>query len=162
MGSHRRVVNIEQYLNPDLVCLDLKAHTHRELFKEMLHNLEKVGHIEEPEQVEKLLLKRERLSSTGIKGGFAIPHAYLDQIQHSLLMIGLSKKGVDFQTGDREPVHVVFLLLGPTSERGLHVRLLACLSRIVSSENLYDSLSKATSPEQVIEILKCKPLSCHP
>ncbi len=156
------MVNIEQYLSPDLVCLDLKAHTHRDLFKEMLHNLEKKGCIEEPDQVEKLLLKRERLSSTGIKGGFAIPHAYLDQIQHSLLAIGLSKRGVDFQTGDREPVHVVFLLLGPSSEKGLHVRLLACLSRIVSSENLCENLLQATSPEQVVDLLKQKPVNCTP
>ncbi len=153
------MVHIEQYLNPDLVCFDLKAHTHRELFKEMLHELERKGHIANPDQVEKLLLKRERLSSTGIKGGFAIPHAYLDQIQRSLLAIGISRRGIDFQTGDREPVHAVFLLLGPTSERGLHVRLLACLSRIVSSENLCQNLLQAPSPEQVIELLKQKPVA---
>jgi mannitol/fructose-specific phosphotransferase system IIA component (Ntr-type) len=156
------VLNIEQYLAEDLVCLDLKAHTHRELFKEMLHSLEQKGYIAQPDQVEKLLLKRERLSSTGIKGGFAIPHAYLDQIQRSQLVVGLSKRGVDFQTEDREPVHVIFLLLGPTSERGLHVRLLACLSRIVSSENLCENLLQATSAEQVIALLKQTPVNCQP
>jgi len=156
------VVNIEQYLAEDLVCLDLKAHTHRELFKEMLHYVERKGYLTEPDHAEKLLLKRERLSSTGIKGGFAIPHAYLDQIQGSLLVIGLSKRGVDFQTGDREPVHVIFLLLGPARQQGLHIRLLACLSRIVSSENLCENLLQATSAKQVIALLKQTPVNCQP
>jgi mannitol/fructose-specific phosphotransferase system IIA component (Ntr-type) len=146
-------MDILEFLREDLVVLDVQSRSKPDLFREMIGRCVEKGYVKESQEVIGHLLERERLMSTGIKRGFAIPHAFTEQLTSSLMMVGISKEGIDFQALDDEPVFFVFLLLGPPGNQGLHMSILACLSRILDSDDLYGRLEEAESPTRVIEIL---------
>ena len=106
------MVDLQNYLSEDLVCLNLESRSREGLFEEMVGHLVEGGQIADGERAIELLADRERLSSTGMRGGFALPHAYLKQVERSLLMVGVSHHGIRFDSLESEPVFVVFLLLG--------------------------------------------------
>ncbi len=146
-------MNIRDYLSKDLILMDLESRGRESLFHEMADHLEKQGYLEDAEEAVRMLMKRERLSSSGMEGGFAIPHAYMDQVARSILMVGVSKAGVDFQTLDHEPVFVVFLLLGPPAHKTDHIRLLARISRVLRRENSIEELLAADSPIEIMNLI---------
>jgi fructose-specific phosphotransferase system IIA component len=146
-------MRLREYLREDLVLLDLASRVKTEVFHEMVSHLVRHGYLEEAQEAIDRLLEREKLMSTGIKRGFAIPHAFTDQLASSLMMVGVSKRGVDFEALDDEPVYFVFLLLGPSSERSLHMRILACLSRVLGLDELFGRLEAASRSDQVIDLI---------
>jgi fructose-specific phosphotransferase system IIA component len=146
-------MNLANYLHEDLVFLNLKSKSKMALFEEMVEGLVERKYLDDASEVIELLFEREKLMSTGIKRGFAIPHAFTAQLEHSIMLIGISKEGIDFQALDDELVFFVFLLLGPPDSKQLHMRLLARLSRIMSQDDLYGKLEAATSSAEVLQIL---------
>jgi mannitol/fructose-specific phosphotransferase system IIA component (Ntr-type) len=147
-------MNLVDYLCEDLVVMELRSRSRVPLFREMVGHLVERGYLRDGEEAINLLLEREKLMSTGIKQGFAIPHAYTRQLAKSLIAVGVSRLGIDFQSLDGEPVFFVFLLLGPARKKGVHVRLLARLSRVMSLEGFYEALAKAESPRDLVETIR--------
>ena len=115
---------------------DLKSVQKEEVIKEMVASLVKSGKIEEAtsKKVIKALMDREELGSTGIGAGVAVPHAKHDSITDLVGAFGRSKKGINFDALDGEPVHVLFLLLSSKSASGAHLEALAYISRLVRDE----------------------------
>ena len=146
-------MNLADYLSEDLVILPLRSRSKPALFQEMVDHLVEQGYLENAAEVIHLLQEREKLMSTGIKRGFAIPHAFTRQMKESRMMVGISDRGVDFQALDDEPVYFVFLLLGPPGQQGLHMRLLARLSRIMNQDDFYGKLETADTPQEVLAII---------
>ena len=88
----------------------------------------------EAQEVEHLLLEREKLQSTGIGDGVAIPHCALDAAQAQALALLLCPRGVEFEAIDGEPVEIVFGVVGPKRATGEHLRTLARISRLLRDE----------------------------
>jgi PTS system nitrogen regulatory IIA component len=84
----------------------------------------------------KVLLEREKLGSTGIGDGIAIPHGKLREVQDFLLAFGRSSQGVEFNALDGKPVYLVFLLIAPENSIGVHLKMLARVSRILKNATL--------------------------
>jgi PTS system nitrogen regulatory IIA component len=99
------------------------------------------------------LLARERLGSTGIGSGLAIPHGKIEGLSSPLMGFGRSLRGVAFEAIDGRPVHLIFVLLTPADAAGLHLTLLARLSRILKGPTLRDRLLQADSGEAILEAI---------
>jgi mannitol/fructose-specific phosphotransferase system IIA component (Ntr-type) len=100
-----------------------------------------------------LLLERETLGSTGIGDGIAIPHCKSQLLEAPVLLFGRSDIGVDFNAVDGRPVHLVFLLVVPEEAAGLHLKLLARLSRLLKEPSTHARLMTASTPGEIISIV---------
>ena len=101
-------------------------------------------------------MERERLGSTGIGGGIGIPHGKLKALDQLVLGFGLSRRGADFESMDNRPTYIFFLLLTPESSAGLHLKLLARISRLLKNEDFKSQLMQASRPEEIIDIIREK------
>lgn len=102
----------------------------------------------------KVLMERERLGSTGIGGGIAIPHGKLRDLKELTLGFGLSRDGVDFESMDGGPAHIFFLLLTPENSAGLHLKLLARISRLLKNDEFKKSLLHSENSEEVVSVIQ--------
>jgi PTS system nitrogen regulatory IIA component len=142
-------------LEPGHVLISTRARDAEALFEEMAAHLVRLGRLAEAQPIVDLLMRRERICSTGLCGGFAIPHAYLEDLPApGIVMTAVSKRGVDFGALDGEPVHVAILVLGSKSRMSDHVRLLAHLSRLLREQGLCERIRAAETPEAVLTILQ--------
>ncbi|HYF52502.1 MAG TPA: PTS sugar transporter subunit IIA [Planctomycetota bacterium] len=134
---------------------DLKSVEKEDVIKEMVQALVKTGRIEEASsaKVIKALMDREELGSTGIGAGVAVPHAKHDSITDLVGAFGRSKKGINFDALDGEPVHILFLLLSSKNASGAHLEALAYISRLVRDEKFVKFLKDAKDVKELRDLL---------
>ncbi len=104
-------------------------------------------------EVEDLLLERERLQSTGIGDGVAIPHTALDHAEQQAAALILCPRGVDFEAIDGKRVNIVFGVVGPKRATGEHLRTLARISRLLRDDGTRARLVSAGSREEVYGLI---------
>jgi mannitol/fructose-specific phosphotransferase system IIA component (Ntr-type) len=102
----------------------------------------------------KALKEREEIMSTGIGFGIAIPHAKISSIQEMAFAIGISKPGIDFDSMDGEPVHLVILVAAGEKQHKEYLRLLSNIMAIIKKENVKDNIINSPSNEEVLNILR--------
>jgi PTS system nitrogen regulatory IIA component len=102
----------------------------------------------------RVLLDRERLGSTGIGGGIGIPHGKIPGIDRLFLGFGLSRQGIDFESLDGGPTRIFFLLVTPESSAGLHLKVLARISRLLKNEAFKERLLQAGTHEEITAIIQ--------
>lgn len=142
---------------PDGGILDNLEATEKEaVLREITTALVKVGSVpaEQKDKVLKALLDREDLGSTGIGAGVAVPHAKHDSIGDLVGAFARSKKGVNFDALDGEPVFVIFLLLSSKNASGSHLEALAYISRLVRDEKFVKYLRDAKDVKDIRELLE--------
>jgi mannitol/fructose-specific phosphotransferase system IIA component (Ntr-type) len=86
------------------------------------------------EETLRAIVEREQLNSTGIGQGLALPHARIQKTRNFSVLLGIHPEGVDFDSFDKEPVHIFLLIIGPTSENDMYVQILARASRFLRSK----------------------------
>jgi PTS system nitrogen regulatory IIA component len=106
------------------------------------------------EEMVRVLLERERLGSTGIGGGIAIPHGKLKSIESLLMGFGRSRQGVDFETMDGKPAHIFFLLLAPEDSTGAHLKMLARLSQLLKNSVFKELLMNAADWRELYTVIE--------
>jgi len=102
----------------------------------------------------KALLERENLGSTGIGQGIAIPHGKTDKVNRLVAVLGLSKKGINFDALDGEPVYIFFLLVAPKDTAGPHLKALAQISRLLRDAYFCELIRRCETPEQLFQLIK--------
>ncbi len=142
-------MNIGDALRETCVIADLKGETKEEVLTELVSALKEMGLVEHVEEAVKVILDREKLGSTGIGDGVAIPHGKMKKLQNVLCAFGKSAKGIDFGAIDGQPVHIFFLLLAPEESTGLHLKMLSRISRIVRDASFRKKLIEGISAPQV-------------
>jgi PTS system nitrogen regulatory IIA component len=140
-------------LHMDAILPDLKSRAKTEVLEELAGPVALLAGINRNELV-RVLLERERLGSTGIGSGIGIPHGKLKDIDNLYIGFGLSRPGVDFESLDGEAAHIFFLLVTPENSMGLHLKLLARISRILKNEPFRQRLTQAVSREEIFTIIK--------
>lgn len=146
-------MRIMDILDEDFVIPDLSATNKREVLKELIAVfLEKYNKLDK-ESLLTVLLEREKLGSTGIGEGVAIPHGKIGDLECVVLSFGRSKKGIGFDSIDGKPVHLFFLLVAPENSAGLHLKALAKISRMLRNPSLRKDLMGAESKEEIVQIL---------
>ncbi len=142
---------LRNLLSPDTI-VELKSSNKRDALRELAKIASFKNGISE-EIIFNTIWEREKLSSTGIENGVALPHSKIPGIQNFYLIIGISKNGVDFKSIDKKLTNIIFLLLYPESSTDEHLKLLAEICDIMSIEKVRNSIKNIESPEELIKIL---------
>ena len=132
---------------------DLKARNKKGILEELVVPVAEIAGVSQKD-LAKVLMERERLGSTGIGGGIGIPHGKMKNLQSLVLGFGLSRKGVDFESLDGQPTHIFFLLVTPENSTGLHLKLLARISRILKNDLFKSRLLEAADSDEILGIIK--------
>jgi fructose-specific phosphotransferase system IIA component len=148
-------MRISDYLKEDMICLNLKATGKEEAIRELGSFIGKAKEITNYEMFHKDVLEREKLTSTGIGEGVAIPHARTDAVSGFVIAFGKSEKGVEFDSLDGKKARLLFLMGTPkTAGLNEYLVLLAHLTRLLKQQSFRESLLKAQSPAEIIDIFK--------
>jgi len=145
-------MRILDYLHKETILPDLKAVDKKGVIDELSLPAADVTGMAHA-TITRVLIERERLGSTGIGGGVGIPHGKVAGLEQLVAGFGLSRRGINFDAMDGKPVHLFFLLLSPDDTTGLHLMLLARISRLLKSHQFKVDLANAPDAEAVIRII---------
>ena len=148
--------NLSKYLKNDLISVSLKGKNKREVIEELVDVAAGAGVIKDRKMALEEVLEREASMSTGFENGVAIPHAKCNASDNIILVVGLKKEGVDFESLDGKPATMFFLILSPKAQVGPHIQLMAGIGQKINNPGIREQLISAESPEEVISILKQK------
>jgi len=140
-------------LDEESIIAELTARDKKSVLEELVSVLFEHGRVKDKEKPVEVLLERERLGSTGIGDGIAIPHGKLKEIKGIICSFGRTKAGVDFQSIDEKPTHLFFLLLAPEDSASEHLQALARLSRLLKDGHLRKRLLEADSKKELYRII---------
>jgi PTS system nitrogen regulatory IIA component len=146
-------MKITEFLVPESVIGALAATDKLGALSELCSVLAKrVGSVP-CEKLTEVLLDRERLSSTGIGDGVAIPHGKLAGLPGLVAAFGVSKNGIDFDAIDQKPTHLFFALLAPENSAGVHLKALARISRLFKNPAFRKSILEAADAKAVYDLI---------
>jgi PTS system nitrogen regulatory IIA component len=146
-------MKVSDVLTKDLVMDDLKSSEKRAVLQEMCAHLASRIDGLDGERLLEALLEREKLGSTGIGHGVAIPHTKLKGIDSIIVAFGRSKKGLDFHAMDNRPVHLFFLLVAPETSTAAHLKLLAAVSHLLKDNSTRKKLLSAAGSDEIYDII---------
>lgn len=146
-------MSLADILHHERVIISIEGKTKSEILQSMIAVLDKEGVINDPEKLLKDFLERESKGSTGIGNGIAIPHVRSDQVQQLEYVFANSVDGVDFESLDGEPAHILIMMVAPSGSHGIHIKALARISRILSDEGTRIRLRKAATPDEIIQLI---------
>ncbi len=135
------------------ILSDLKARNKKGILEELVVPVAEIAGVSQKD-LARVLMDRERLGSTGIGGGIGIPHGKMKDLESLVLGFGLSRKGVDFESLDGRPTHIFFILVTPENSTGLHLKLLARISRILKNDPFKSRLLEAADSDEILGIIK--------
>ncbi len=146
-------MKISELLNPLAIVADLKATGKDAALSELTDALLLVAPSLRRDDVLQVLQERERLGSTGIGDGVAIPHGKLKGMPELMLAFGRSSSGVDFESMDGQPAHLFFLLLAPEESVGVHLKALARISKLLKDAEVRQQMLDATDSGQIYKLI---------
>ncbi|MBO4403707.1 MAG: PTS sugar transporter subunit IIA [Treponema sp.] len=129
-----------------------------ELFEEMVQHFVEADPSLNRQEVLSSLIKREESMSTGVMPGIAIPHGILSSLKHTHGAIGISRKGIDYDSLDGKPVHYVFMFLFSEKETDVHLKALKELSFLLQDREFLESLADVNTPALLMDLIKKKTL----
>ena len=142
----------DRILHPDNVVVGVRSRRKFNALRELTAVFDDDEAVTDPKAFLSNLILREKQSSTGIGKGVALPHAHEDSIRRQILAIGISHEGIEFDSVDGEPVHVVAILGTPIKHQKQHMELLAALSRLLQHEDVRQALVAASTADEVIRV----------
>ena len=146
-------MRLSDILKPELVVPDLNAQDKKGVLEELAQIITQQEPSLSKGSLLQVLLERERLGSTGIGDGIALPHGKLKELDHLCISFGRSAKGLDFDSIDEKPAYVFFLLLAPENSAGVHLKALAKISRMLKDGNFRRRLMGAQSGQEIYEMI---------
>lgn len=145
---------LSELLTAARVKVPLGSRTKGEVLRELVQLVAAENSGADAEAILASVLEREDVLSTGIGGGIAIPHGKTPQVSRLTLVAGVAKEGIDFDALDGQPVQLFFLLVGPESASGAHVKALSRISRLLRREDLRARLAQASSPDAFLGVIR--------
>ncbi|MDF2902968.1 MAG: family fructose/mannitol porter component [Bacillus sp. (in: firmicutes)] len=146
-------MKITELLTLDTIILTIPGNKKTDAIDALVDVLDKAGKLSDKKTYKEAILKREEQSTTGIGEGIAIPHAKTSAVKNAAIAFGKSVEGVDYASLDGQPAHLFFMIAAPEGANNTHLEALARLSSILMNEEARTKLMKATTKNQVIEII---------
>lgn len=146
-------MQLTEILRPEMVWPELKAKTKPEAIKELAQHIAKGTGTLDEKQLTDILMERERLGSTGIQDGIAIPHGKVPGLKQMLIACGRSQEGIDFEAHDQKPTHLFFVLLAPEFAAGQHLKALARLSRLLKDASFRERIMSSQDANEIYRII---------
>jgi PTS system nitrogen regulatory IIA component len=147
-------MRIHEFLKEDRILLGLERGDKKHVLEEFIRALKKKRVISEDKVIFEELLKREKLGSTGLENGIAVPHALIEGLEGPLLALAIIMEGIDFEAVDQMPTYIILLLLGNKEKPGLQLKVLAHICRLVKETQFVEKAKAAGSSQDVRLILK--------
>jgi PTS system nitrogen regulatory IIA component len=146
-------MKIMDFLSEDSIIVDLESIDKKSAIIELVNILKNTGKIKEVNEIISIIFDREKLSSTGIGQGVAIPHCKTNTVNKQFGVLGISHKGIEFNSLDGELVYIIFLFVGKKEVEGQHFKALSKISRLFKNKNLRESIKKSTNVNEIIKII---------
>jgi fructose-specific phosphotransferase system IIA component len=146
-------MTVKEILLIDNIRVPLMQTTKATLLEEMVEILYENQQIQDKEKLLAALFEREKLMSTGVGEGVAIPHAKIEGIQNIIAAFGITAHDVDFNSLDNKPVRLIFLLVGPVEQPKLHLTALSRISRLLHEGQFRQKLLLAQNCEAALKII---------
>lgn len=143
---------LTELLTPERIRIPLRAEGKDELLRELVHVV--LGEDASEDDVLRAVREREAVLSTGIGHGVAIPHGKSPAVSELRMAAGRTTSPIDYDALDGQPVGLFFLLVGPESAAGPHIKALSRISRIVRRDDIRERLGAARDPAEFLDILR--------
>jgi len=147
-------MKITEFLDKRGIKMDVESSEKEDVLKELVDVLADVKDVGDKKLILKALVDRENLGSTGIGQGIAIPHGKTDKVKEIVAVLGISRKGVNFDALDGEAVYLFFLLVAPKDNPGPHLKALAQISRLLRDSFFCELIKRCQTPEEVFELIR--------
>ncbi len=147
---------LTQIIQPTCIKVPLDGKDKHSVIEELVNLLDANHLLSNKDEVLQAVLTREATRSTGIGSSIAIPHGKCKGVKELVMTIGVSRQGIDFQSIDSKPVHIVVLLASPIDKTGPHIQALARISRLMLDENFRNKLQNSSSAEELYGLIKSK------
>ena len=145
-------MNINQMLYEKSFLINFEATSKKQMLNELCKLANRKFNLDERTLLENLT-KREKLGSTAVGNGIAIPHANISGISEPRVLVATLSEGLDFNAADDQPIDIVFLLLAPDNEGSEHLQALALVSRLLRNNELTNKLRGCKSPESAMMVI---------
>ena len=149
-------MELTEFISPQLIKLELQSTRKVDAIKELIDLLDRAGYVTDAEAFLKSVLEREKVGSTGIGKGIAIPHSRTATVREVVVAIGRSPAGIEFDALDNKPVQLIFLIAAPVESGGLYLKALARLSRLLRYQEFRNALMEAKTVDEVIKIISAE------
>lgn len=136
------------------VKVPLEAVTKEEVLRELVDVLARDGAVSDAEEGLRVVQQREQVLSTGIGHGVALPHGKTEVAPELVIAAGVTGVPLEFDALDAAPVRLVFLLLGPETAAGAHIKALSRISKLVRQKDVRERLLAAQDPAAFLEVLR--------
>ena len=146
--------NIADYIKVDTLNLNLESKNKNAVIRELYNNLKKTNLIKNEEQGLNDIFAREEMGSTGSGKKIALPHAKTKAVDELMITFGISRNGIAYNSIDDENVNIFFMFLCPENKTQEYLKVLARISRLIREDRFVESLLKATTNEEVLEIIR--------
>ena len=147
-------MKISDILTEEVIATHMQGNTKEEVLDNIIELAAHSPNMKNKEKVRAAILERERIMSTGVGRGVAVPHGKCDGVSDTVTAFAITDKPVDFKSLDGQPVQLIFLLVGRENSVGAHLKLLSRISRLMSSDAFRNKLIAANSPNDVIELFR--------
>jgi nitrogen PTS system EIIA component len=145
-------MNLLDILKKEAIIPELKGRHKKEVLEELCQVVSDIEGIKKQALLE-VLLERERLGSTGIGDGIAIPHGKSKALNELMIACARSREGVDFESMDGKPTHLFFVLVAPENTAGIHLKALAKISRLLKDSSFRQEFLAASGAEEMYELI---------
>ncbi|MDR0401675.1 MAG: PTS sugar transporter subunit IIA [Endomicrobium sp.] len=146
-------MKIMDFLDQEMIITDLKSSEKKSVIVELMEILKDKKKIKEVNEIVNVVLEREKLGSTGIGQGIAIPHGKINILKEQIGILGISKNGIEFNSLDGELVHIIFLLVGPDIIEK-HLKALYKISSLFKDKFLRQAIKNAATSEEIVKIIQ--------
>ena len=147
-------MKICEILRVDKIISSMDSNSKNEVIDELIDLFKNDERVKDIDEMKNAVHDREKIMSTGVGKGFAIPHAKTDSVNEIVAAFGKLEKPIDFQALDEQPVNLVFLLVGKESLVGPHIKLLSRISRMMNKDEFRESLANAKSSEEIYTLFE--------
>lgn len=143
-----------ELLEEKIVKIPLTAFDKEGIIRELVDVLTQAGKVDDPEALYQAVLAREKLGSTGLEDGFAVPHGKTAGVKDLAIAIGIAPQGVNFNSADGEPSKLFFLIAAPPDKAGPHIEALAEIAKLSRSKAICNAMVNAKTPAEVVALLR--------
>ena len=144
-------MKISDILEERLVITNMPGTSKDDVINTMVDLVSQSPKVLDKEKVRTAIFEREKIMSTGVGNGFAIPHGKTDAVSDIVAAFGITAEPIDYQALDEKPVRLIFLLIGRDNLVGPHIKLLSRISRLMNKEEFRNRLLESKSPREILE-----------
>lgn len=145
-------MKVSDLLRKEYVVAQLEAKTKEEAINSLIDLFKNDPRVEDVDKVREAVLEREKVMSTGVGKGFAIPHGKTNSVKEIIGAFGRVKNGINYEALDGKPVNLIFLLVGKDNLISTHIKLLSRISRLMNKDDFRNRLLDAKDEAEIIRL----------